>query len=70
MRDFLKNTASQIDSLVISSEQIDSYRKAVADEMLRFGTSDNELCLICDSILINSISNNRTARDTAWAILQ
>lgn len=54
----------------ISSEIISSYRKELIEEMIRLGATDNELDLVCDNTVINSIMNKRKVEDVAWAILQ
>ena len=54
----------------ISSEQISAYRKMLISEMIELGAADNDIELVSDDLVINSIMNGRAAKDVAWAILQ
>lgn len=54
----------------ISSVQIDSYRERVVTEMKKMGATEQELSLLHDITIKNSIINKREPRDVAWAILQ
>lgn len=54
----------------ISSVQIDAYREQVVIEMKKMGATEQELSLLHDITIKNSIINKREPRDVAWAILQ
>lgn len=60
----------QIATSQISLSQIESFRRLLFIEMQKMGATDDELSLICDSIILNSIRNNRKPEDVAWAVLQ
>ena len=49
---------------------LEKYRELLKIEMLKNGAKESDLNLITDEILKNSIANNRTPEDVAWAILQ
>lgn len=38
--------------------------------MKKMGASENEIGLITETLIRNSIKNNRSPKDVAWAILQ
>ena len=59
-----------VSTVQVSSEQIDSYRKRVAIEMKKMGATEQELSLLHNETIRNSIINEREPRDVAWAILQ
>lgn len=50
--------------------KITKYRKLLLMEMKKMGTSESDLNLVCGTIIINAINNDRKAEDVAWAILQ
>ena len=54
----------------ISQKEIDAYRNRLIDALLRLGATDNDMSLICDTIVKNSILNHRNPEDVAWAVLQ
>lgn len=54
----------------ITAVQIDTYREMLISEMKKMGASENELSLVHDATITNSIINKREPRDVAWAILQ
>lgn len=54
----------------VTSLQIALYRERLIDEMKAMGASDQELLMIHDATIKNSIINKREPRDVAWAILQ
>lgn len=54
----------------VSSVQIDAYRERVVIEMKKMGATEQELSLLQDVTIKNSIINKRDPRDVAWAILQ
>ena len=54
----------------ISHAQIDAYRKLVVREMKKMGATEQELLLLHDITVANSIMNKREPRDVAWALLQ
>ncbi len=53
-----------------SPEEILQYRTMVILEMKRMGATDQEIELLRNETIINSIRNKRRPEDVAWAILQ
>lgn len=53
-----------------SPEQILLYRDKVIEALKRFGATSQEIALLHDETILNSIRNNRKPEDIAWAILQ
>lgn len=68
MKNNNKNMSTYISE--ISPSQIKEYNDLLISALKSMGATDNELSLVCDAIIINSIHNNRKAEDVAWAILQ
>lgn len=54
----------------ISSSQFKEYNDLLIRTLKKMGATEQELSLVCDEIILNSIHNDRTAEDVAWAILQ
>lgn len=54
----------------VSSPQMTAYREQVICEMKKMGATEQELALLHDITIKNSIINKREPRDVAWAILQ
>lgn len=54
----------------VSLTQIETFRNLLIIEMQKLGATESELSLICDTIILNSIRNNRQPEDVAWAVLQ
>lgn len=54
----------------IPREDVEAYRVLLIAAMREFGATDEELSLIGDGIIRNSIRKNRKPEDVAWAILQ
>lgn len=52
------------------SPEIDSYRKALQNEMIKLGANEQELNLIKDATIRNALKKNRKPEDVAWALLQ
>ena len=50
--------------------EIDSYRKALQDEMIKLGGNEQDFNLIKDATIRNAIRRNRKPGDVAWALLQ
>ena len=57
-------------SIQITAVQIASYRESLMNEMRKMGASEQELSLVHDATIRNSIINKREPMDVAWAILQ
>ncbi len=53
-----------------SPEQILLYRDKVIEALKQFGATSQEIALLHDETILNSIRNNRKPEDIAWAILQ
>ena len=49
--------------------KINQYRFKLIEEMIKLDATENDLNLISDTLIQNSIKNNRTPKDVAWAIL-
>lgn len=54
----------------VSPSQIDDYKDSLIMEMEKIGASEQEIGLINDNLVLNSIKNGRQPEDVAWAILQ
>ena len=54
----------------VSPQQVELYRGMVIDEMRKMGATPQELGLLRDEAILNSIRRNRKPEDLAWAILQ
>lgn len=70
MNKFFKKQLIQNSSEDISQKDIDQYRLTLLCEMKRIGATENDLSLISNCIIINSIKNKRSPKEVAWAILQ
>ena len=70
MKKFFLKQASVCISKTICQDDITNYRSLLIVEMRRMGATQNEIDLIHDAIIRNSIRNNRKPEDVAWAILQ
>ena len=70
----MRNSKRKTDMLqitkAISMKAIDDYRSLIADEMRKMGASDDDILLIHDNTILNSILRKRKPEDVAWAILQ
>lgn len=54
----------------VSLSEFNNYKDLLVNALKKMGATEQELSLICDAIIINSIHNNRKVEDVAWAILQ
>ncbi len=70
MKKYFLMQSSQSSTSQISLSQIESFRQLLYIEMKKMGATENDFSLICDSIILNSIRNNRKPEDVAWAVLQ
>ena len=70
MNKFFLKRLSTVSTSGISVSQIEEYRRDLVAEMKKQGASDNELMLIHEATIINSIRSNRQPEEVAWAILQ
>ncbi|MFG6377340.1 MAG: hypothetical protein K1W19_03320 [Lachnospiraceae bacterium] len=50
--------------------ELENYRLAIQEEMIKMGASKQELDLIKDATIRNAIKRKRKPEDVAWAILQ
>lgn len=55
---------------LLSSRDIDSFRVEVEKEMLKMGATSEELKLLHDEAIQNTIIRNGKPEDLAWALLQ
>lgn len=70
MNKFFEKWLTQKSSEDISQEDVVQYRLTLLCEMKRMGATENDLSLISNSIITNSIKNKRSPKEVAWAILQ
>lgn len=54
----------------IPQDEIAHYRSLLIFELHKMGATENEISLIHDATIRNSIRNNRKPEEVAWAILQ
>ena len=70
MKKFFAAQMTACASKTICQDDIAQYRSLLVNEMKKMGATQDELCLIHDATIRNSIRNNRKPEDVAWAILQ
>ena len=70
MKKYFAMRASSVAAVQVTALQIALYRERLINEMKAMGASDQELLMIHDATIKNSIINKREPRDVAWAILQ
>ncbi len=70
MKKYFFIKSEQVSTVRISQYKVDLYKEQLIIEMKRLGAESEELSLISDSIIQNSILNGRKPEDVAWAILQ
>lgn len=70
MNKFFEKWLTQKSSEDISQEDVVQYRLTLLCEMKRMGATENDLSLISNSIITNSIKNKRSPKEVARAILQ
>lgn len=70
MKKFFARQMSICVSKTICQEEIVRYRSLLIVEMKKMGATEDEINLIHDATIRNSIRNNRKPEDVAWAILQ
>ena len=70
MKKFFARQLAVCGSGNISQEEIARYRSLLIVEMEKMGATQNEISLIHDATIRNSIRNDRKPEEVAWAILQ
>lgn len=70
MKKFFVKRMPNCDMANICQNEIASYRSLLIIEMKKIGATDNDINLIHDATIRNSIRNKRKPEDVAWAILQ
>lgn len=70
MKKFFLLRAASTANVSIPINIVIKYRDAVIFEMKRMGATQQEIALLRDEIIINSITRERKPEDVAWAILQ
>ena len=70
MKKFLARQLSVCVTKTICQDEIVRYRSLLIIEMKKMGATEDEIGLIHDATIRNSIRNNRKPEDVAWAILQ
>ena len=48
----------------------EEFKKELVKEMKKLGADENDLSLISNTLIENSILNDRSPEDVAWAIMQ
>ena len=67
---FFKKQLTVLVSKSISQDEIVRYRSLLVCEMRKMGATENEISLVHNATIRNSIRNNRKPEEVAWAILQ
>ncbi len=70
MKKYFAMRMASVSTASVSSSQIATYRESVIVEMKKLGATEQEITLVHDATIANSIINKREPRDVAWAILQ
>lgn len=70
MKKFFARQMSVCVAKTICQDEIIRYRSLLVIEMKKMGATENEVNLIHDATIRNSIRNNRKPEEVAWAILQ
>ena len=70
MKKFFTEQISVYCSKPICQDEIARYRSLLIIEMKKMGATEDEIDLIHDATIRNSIRNKRKPEDVAWAILQ
>ena len=70
MKKYFRELAATIDRESITADEISRFRAKTVDEMMAMGASEQELALLQDAAIRNSIRKNATPKDLAWAMLQ
>lgn len=56
--------------IYVKENKVKQYHSELIKEMIKLGATENDLNLISDILIQNSIKNNRMPKDVAWAIFQ
>lgn len=70
MKKFFARQLSVCVTKTICQDEIVRYRSLLIIEMKKMGATEDEISLIHDATIRNSIRNNRKPEEVAWAILQ
>lgn len=70
MKKFFTRQMSVCVAKTVCQDEIVRYRSLLIIEMKKMGATENEIGLIHDATIRNSIRNNRKPEEVAWAILQ
>lgn len=70
MKKFFTRQMSICVTKTICQDEIVRYRSLLIIEMKKMGATEDEIALIHDATIRNSIRNNRKPEEVAWAILQ
>ena len=70
MKKYFSERAAFLRSSLIGESQLSEYRSLVVAEMKKKGATNEELTLLRDETIVNSIQKKRQPEDVAWAILQ
>ena len=70
MKKFFIRQMSICSSDTIGQDEIIRYRSLLIVEMKKMGATEDEINLIHDATIRNSIRNKRKPEEVAWAILQ
>ncbi|MCC8014889.1 MAG: hypothetical protein LIO87_06800 [Eubacterium sp.] len=70
MKKYFKQNSISFIQHNIGDDEIIAYRDSIIVEMKKMGASAQDIQLIHDATVRNSIRNKRKPEDVAWAILQ
>lgn len=70
MKKFFEKQLSAYIGKSICKDEILYYRSVLIATMRKMGATENDINLIHEATIINSIRDNRKPEDVAWAILQ
>lgn len=70
MNTYFKQQLNQINLYKYSREEVNIYKEQLISELKRMNATQDEIAFVCDSLVINSIMNNRSVEDIVWAIMQ
>lgn len=70
MKKFFLERAKSVCAENISTSDIASYRARLVEALEKMGATANDISLIHEETIRNSIRNKRKPEEVAWAILQ
>ncbi|MEG1545015.1 MAG: hypothetical protein RR382_10915 [Tannerellaceae bacterium] len=70
MKKYFSEQLVRLGARMVSESQLIEYRNLVVVAMEKNGATQDEVTLVHDETIINSIQKKRQPEDVAWAILQ